>query len=135
MRILLLAFALLLSACATAPSGLQVETVSTGQPLPGANCVVSNGSQNWNIVTPATVLTFSGGAYLRVWCDKPGYRTSELVLQGGANSAPWWGPSVGLGVSAGSHGHAGVGLGLSFPFMGPAVRSYPGRVTVEMSPQ
>ena len=135
MRIPLLAITLLLSACATGPgAGLQVDTISGGQPLPGANCVVSSGSQSWNVVTPATVPLFSSGGNLRVLCDKPGYRTSELLLQG-LISDPWWGSSVGLGISSGSHGHTGVGLGLSLPFFGGMRSSYPGRVTVEMNPQ
>jgi predicted small secreted protein len=135
MRLIVLAISLLLSACATTPgSGLQVDTVSGGQPLPGANCVVSNGRQSWNLVTPAALPLVPAAGNLRVWCDKAGYRTSELVLQGTA-SDPWWGPAVGLGISGGSHGHTGVGLGLSFPLFGSPRSSYPGRVIVEMSPQ
>jgi len=126
---------LLLSACATGPvnSGLQVETVSAGQALAGANCVVSHGGQSFTVLTPATVPVNSSGGDLRVWCEKAGYRTSELVLQAGVSNG-WWGPSVGLGLSSGGYGRTGLGLGLSFPFFSP-VRSTPGRVTVEMSPQ
>ena len=130
----LMGASLLLTACVTGPGpGMLVETVSQGQALSGANCTVSNGRESWNVVTPASIRLNSGGD-LRVWCEKPGYRTSELVWQGSGDSG-WWGPSVGLGLAGGIGGRTGLGLGLSFPLMGGRSAGYPARVTIEMNPQ
>ncbi len=132
MRYLILLLPIALAACATTGSsggGIAVETVSRGQALPGANCVVSTGAGNWNVTTPAAVAVGSASGDLRVLCHKAGYRSSEMVFK---PSSPL-GSNVGLGVGGGS-GNVGVGVGLNFPIsLGGG--SYPSRVTVDMNPQ
>lgn len=132
MHRLILLLPIALAACATAGSsggGIAVETYSRGQPLPGANCSLSIGSNSWNIVTPATVPVGSAYGDLRVVCNKAGYRTSELVFKPSSAS----GSSLGVGVGGGG-GHVGVGLGMSVPItLGRG--GYPSRVSVDMNPQ
>ena len=132
MRHLFLLLPLAIAACATTGSGdgvVTIETASRGQALNGANCMVSTGSGNWNVVTPASVNIGSASGDLRVLCNKDGFRTSEIVFR---PSNPY-GSSMGVGVGGGG-GHVGVGVGLSFPirFGGG---TYPSRVTVDMNPQ
>jgi len=132
MRHLILLLPLAIAACATTGSSdgvIAVETVARGQPVTGANCAVSTGSGNWNVVTPASLNIGSANGDLRVICNKPGFRTSEIVFR---PSNPY-GSSMGVGVGGGG-GNVGVGVGLSFPvrFGGG---TYPSRVTVDMNPQ
>lgn len=131
MRYLILLLPVALAACATTGSGggIAIETASRGQPLPGANCVVSTNSGNWNIVTPATVAVGSGSGDLRVICKKDGYRTSEVLFR---PSGPW-GSNVGLGIGGGG-GNVGVGVGLNFP-ISVGGGTYPSRITVDLNPQ
>ena len=132
MRHLILLLPLALAACATTGSSggvVVIETASRGQPLTGANCVVSTGSGNWSVVTPASVHVGSASGDLRVLCNKEGYRASEIVFR---PSSPY-GSSMGVGVGGGG-GNVGVGVGLSFPIsLGGG--TYPSRVTVDMNPQ
>jgi hypothetical protein len=121
----------LLTACASgglADGSIVVETASRGQPLPGANCAVSTGAGNWNIVTPATFIVGDARGDLRVVCNKSGYRTSEVLYRplGPSNS------SIGIGIGGGT-GNVGVGLGFGFPISFGGAR-YPSQVTVEMNP-
>ena len=111
MRNLLLLSLLILSGCATGPGGgMQIDTVSQGQALAGASCVVTNGGQSWTVVTPASLTMQGNNADLRVICDKPGYRTSELILQDlhGGSGLGWPGPNVGVGISGGSGGRGSL---------------------------
>jgi hypothetical protein len=115
---------------------MQIDTVSQGQALPGASCVVSSGAQSFTVVTPATVTLPDRFGDLRVLCDKPGYRSSELILQDlpGGGAYGWPGSNLGIGISGGSGGRVGMGVGLSFPFfMGQG--GSPRRVVIEMNPQ
>lgn len=132
MRHLILLLPLAIAACATTGSSggvIAIETASQGQVLTGANCVVSTGSGNWNVVTPASVNVGSASGDLRVVCNKEGFRTSEILFR---PSNPY-GSSMGVGVGGGGS-RVGVGVGLSFPisFGGG---TYPSRVTVDMNPQ
>lgn len=135
MRYLILLLPIALAACAStgssSGSGITIETASKGQPLPGANCVVSTNNGNWNVTTPATVNVGSVSGDLRVVCNKQGYRTSETIYK--PSGSHGYGPNVGLGVGGGS-GNVGVGVGMSVPirFGGGG---YPSRVSVEMNPQ
>jgi hypothetical protein len=132
MRHLILLLPVVLAACATTGStggAITVETVSGGQALPGADCLVSTGAGSWNIRTPASVNVGSASGDLRVVCNKAGYRTSELVFK---PSNPV-GSSVGLGVGGGG-GNVGVGVGMNFPIR-VGSGSYPSHVTVNMNPQ
>lgn len=133
MRRSILILSLALAACATTGSGggdITLETTSKGQPLAGATCVVHTGAGNWTVATPGTVVVGRPSGDLHVVCDKPGYRTSELIYK---PSSGYSGSSMGIGVGGGS-GHVGMGVGLSFPLM-LGGGSYPARITVEMNPE
>ncbi len=132
MRNLVPLLALTLAACASTGSGgsyIAVETRSKGQPVTGATCVVRTGAGTWNVVTPGTVNVGSASGDLNVVCDKPGFRTSELVYKPSGRS----GSSVGIGLGGGG-GNVGLGVGLSFPIMYGS-GNYPNRVTIDMNPQ
>lgn len=132
MRHLILLLPIVLAACATtgsSDSGISIETQSRGQPLPGAACTVTTGAGKWNVTTPAAVQVGSASGDLRVVCNKPGFRTSELIFK---PSNPV-GSNVGVGVGGGG-GNVGVGLGMNFPIrLGGG--GYPSRVIVDMNPQ
>lgn len=135
MRYQVLVLALLLGACATTGTGekgIAIETTSNQQVISGANCVVSNNSGNWNVVTPAIVDVGAANGDLRVLCNKAGFRTSEFVFRPTSHTT---GSSFGIGL--GNVGrHTGVGVGMNFPIGGIGRSgSYPSKVTVEMSPQ
>jgi len=74
-----------LAACATQsapPAGqLQVVTLAQGKPLSGAECVVSNLSGSWQVTTPGMVMLGEPNGDLRVVCNHPGYRSSEVVYR------------------------------------------------------
>ncbi|WP_052135191.1 hypothetical protein [Collimonas arenae] len=139
MRVLLPSLTLMLgvalSGCATVASEnghVLIEATSDSQQLSGARCVVKTDSSRWNVVTPGDVLIVTADGDLHVVCDKPGYRTSEVVYRAppGLNS-----PSVGIGASGGSGGvgAAGIGLGANLPLsFGGKEKAYPSRVLVEM---
>jgi hypothetical protein len=132
MRYLSLLFPLALAACATTGSNggsILVETVAQGQALNGASCSVSTNGGSWSVTTPASVAIGGANGDLRVICNKPGYRTSELILK----PSSYANPSMGVGIGGGS-GNVGVGLGFSLPIASGGA-SYPGRITVNMNPQ
>jgi hypothetical protein len=127
--ILFMSFAL--AACATTGSGsgsVSIETTANGQALPGANCMVSTGAGNWNLVTPASAPVGSANGDLRVVCNKSGYRTSEVIYR---PSSP---TNSNIGIGIGGGGRVGVGIGLGIPIsLGRG--GYPSTITVEMNPQ
>jgi hypothetical protein len=130
--------ALGLGACATAPvsNDLGIETVSRGQPVPGANCTVQLVEGSFDIVTPAVVPARNTRGDLRVVCNKPGYRTSEVLYRGGYAGYDGYGSrtSLGFGVGGGG-GSVGYGIGLGVPIGGGASpSSMPASVLVEMNP-
>jgi hypothetical protein len=132
MRHLILLLPLAITACATTGSSggvIAIETATRGQELPGANCVVSTASGNWNVITPASVNVGDASGDLRVLCNKDGYRTSEAIFR---PSNPY-GSSMGVGVGGGS-GNVGVGVGLHFPVL-LGGGSYPSHVKVDLNPQ
>ncbi|MDB5841686.1 MAG: hypothetical protein JWQ23_3638 [Herminiimonas sp.] len=144
MRYLIMSFSLALAACATPGPGnpnIAIETASGGQFVSGADCQVISSAGNWNVTTPAAVPAANSVGDLRVVCNKPGYRTSEVVYRGnGAGSYGGYGyggPNVGVGIGGGSGGRVGVGLGIGFPIGGGGgyAAGYPSRILVEMSPQ
>lgn len=131
MRHLILLLPIALAACATTGSSggnIAIETVSRGQPVTGAQCLVSTNAGNWNIVTPTTVNVGSASGDLRVVCNKEGYRPSEAIFR------PYSpvGSSVGIGAGGGGR-NLGVGVGLNFPVL-LGGGTYPSRVTVELNP-
>jgi hypothetical protein len=128
--ILMLSFAV--TACATNGSGdgsLAVDTTSRGQILAGASCVVKTDAASWTVITPAIIAGVMPTSDLRVVCDKPGYRTSELIYKPDART----GGSLGIGVGSGGR-HTGVGFGFNMP-IATGNGGYPARVTVDMNPQ
>ncbi len=131
MRHLFLLFPLFLAACASSPSGngnVLVETASRGQALQGAQCTARTGNGNWTVMTPGSVPVGSARGDLRIICNKPGYRTSEVVYQ---PSRPT-NSNLGIGVGGGG-GNLGVGVGLGIP-VSLGSGNYPARVIVEMNP-
>ena len=119
LRLLLLAVAAqTLVGCATngtADNGLSIDTAARGQSLAGSACTAMIDDMRWDIVTPATIAVDGARGELRVVCNHPGFRTSELIFR------PF---SVG-----GATGSAGTGLP-SNNFGG----RYPKRLTLDMNP-
>lgn len=134
MRHLIYILPFILGACASGVpnnGNVSIDTASKGQIVEGATCVVSNNAGQWNITTPASAPVGGPDGTLRVLCNKPGYRTSEVVYQPSYGSS---GSSVGLGVGRfGSHTGGGIGIGI--PIGGFGGGGYPSAITVEMSPQ
>jgi hypothetical protein len=132
MRYLILLLSCAVAACATTGSsnvGVSVETISKGQLLAGASCIVTTNAGSWTITTPATVAVGSANGDLRVICNKAGYRTSEVVYR---SSSPV-NSGVGVGIGGGS-GNVSVGLGMGIP-VALGGGGYPSRIAVEMNPQ
>lgn len=130
----------LLVGCASQPSppAGQVQLVSTaqGKPLLGAACVVSNLSGSWNVQTPAIVIVGEPNGDLRVVCDHPGYRASEVIYRLPGSTVSHSGTRVSVGVGGGSFGSAsgiGVSMGFGFP-LGSARQRYPAQLTVDLTP-
>jgi len=136
--LLAMGLALGLGACATAPvsNDLGIETVSRGQPVPGASCTVQLVEGSFTIVTPAVVPARNTGGDLRVVCNKPGYRTSEVLYRGGYAGYGGYGSRTSLGFGLGGGGGSiGYGIGLGVPIGGGASpSSLPASVLVEMNP-
>lgn len=132
MRYSILLLPLALAACATTGSNggvVAISTVTKGQDLPGAQCHVSTAAGNWDVITPGSVQIGGAAGDLRVVCNKPGYRTSEVVYKPSSG----YGSSLGIGAGGGG-GNVGVGVGLSIPVrMGSG--GYPADITVTMNPQ
>ena len=134
------ALATLLISCASqpsAPSGqLQVVSTAQGKPLTGAACVVSNSSGSWNVKTPATVIVGEPNGDLRVSCDHPGYRASEVIYRLPGSAVGSSGTRVSVGVGGGSFGSTsgmGVSMGIGFP-LGSVRQRYPAQLTVDLTP-
>ncbi|MCE2867160.1 MAG: hypothetical protein LW805_07390 [Oxalobacteraceae bacterium] len=130
----------LLVSCASQPSPpagqLQVLSTAQGKPLTGAACVVSNLSGSWNVQTPATVMVGDPNGDLRVVCEHPGYRNSEVIYRMSGGGVSNSGTRVNVGVGGGSFGSAsgvGVSMGIGFP-LGTVRQRYPGQLTVDLTP-
>jgi hypothetical protein len=131
MRYAICLLPLLLTACASGGWGdgrVAISTASNGQEFGGAVCTVMNNAGSWNVTTPASIQTGRAEGELRIVCNKPGYRTSELRLPPYGQSAS----SMGVGLGGGSGG-VGVGLGFSLPIASGG-GSYPPRIVVNMHP-
>lgn len=130
----------LLVSCASQPSPpagqLQVLSTAQGKPLTGAACVVSNLSGSWNVQTPATVMVGDPNGDLRVVCEHPGYRSSEVIYRIPGGGVSKSGTRVNVGVGGGSFGSAsgvGVSMGIGFP-LGAVRQRYPSQLTVDLTP-
>jgi hypothetical protein len=139
-RLSVLTLTLAVAACATPPvnNDISIETASGGQFLPGASCTVQTAEGSFTVLTPATVPVRQPAGDLRVVCNRPGFRTSEVLYRGlgygGYNGyGGYGGPSVGLGLGGGG-GNVGFGLGLGFPIGGLRNNSGPARIVVDMTP-
>ncbi len=116
---------------------LEILVASQGQVVPDARCTVNTASRRWDDVRPPTVVPVGPpDGQLRVACQKPGFRDSEVLYSPSPYSYAG-NPNVGVGVAGGSGGGVGVGFGFNFPVGGGAgpVGGYPSRITVEMTPQ
>lgn len=132
MRYISLLLPLVLTACATGNWGdgrVTVVTASNGQEFGGASCAVMNNAASWNVTTPGTLEIGRASGELRIICNKPGYRTSELRLPPYGQQS---GSSMGVGLGGGSGG-VGLGLGFSLPISSGG-GSYPPRIVVNMYP-
>ncbi|MFM7759457.1 MAG: hypothetical protein ACKO6R_01125 [Burkholderiaceae bacterium] len=121
----------------TTPAG-QIEVLSTtiGKPLTGAACVVSNLSGSWQITTPGTAIVGEPNGDLRVVCEHPGYRSSEVIYRLPGSAVGNSGTRVSVGVGGGSFGAAsgvGVSMGIGFPLSSLRQR-YPAQLTVDLTP-
>lgn len=117
---------LALAACATtAPdSGIAIETAHNGQPVKGAECAVTTNAGTWKVTTPGTAPVGSPSGDLRVVCNKPGYRPSEVVYRATPGSG---GSNMSIGIGGGTGGaRAGVGFGFGIP-VGTGRSTYPDR--------
>ena len=129
-----------LAACATQPAPpvgqLQVVTLAQGKPLAGAECVVSNLSGSWQVTTPGMVMLGEPNGDLRVVCNHPGYRSSEVIYRLPVGALSNSGTRVSVGVGGGSFGTSsgvGVSMGLGFP-LGSSKQRYPAQLTVDLTP-
>ena len=61
--------------------GVLIDTAARGQPLPGVACAASIDDLHWDVVTPAVISVGDARGELRVVCNHPGYRTSELIFR------------------------------------------------------
>ena len=137
----LILFPAMLCACSSTPQRpegqIDILTTAQGTPLSGAECTVDTGAGNWKVVTPAVVNVGEPRGDLRVVCNRAGFRTSEVLVRGGAGGYTPGGTRVGVGVGGGSWGsHSGIGisLGFGFPLSGGSRSHYPAQVLVEMTP-
>jgi hypothetical protein len=129
-----------LAACATQPAlpagQLQVVTLAQGKPFAGAECVVSNLSGSWQVTTPGMVMLGEPNGDLRVVCNHPGYRSSEVIYRLPVGALSSSGTRVSVGVGGGSFGTSsgvGVSMGLGFP-LGSSKQRYPAQLTVDLTP-
>jgi hypothetical protein len=113
-----------------------VVSTAQGKPLTGAACDVSNLSGSWNVQTPATVMVGEPNGDLRVVCDHPGYRASEVIYRLPGSTVGSSGTRVSVGVGGGSFGSAsGMGMSMGFGFpLGSVRQRYPAQLTVDLSP-
>lgn len=139
-RALAVLLPLLLAACATSPNtpagSIELVTTVKGKSFAGASCVVSNLAGRWPVQTPATVVVGEPNGDLRVVCEHPGYRSSEVLYRLPASGLGNSATRVSVGVGGGSFGSAsgvGVSLGIGLP-LGSMRQSYPARVTVDLTP-
>ena len=124
------------SGCATvAPSepGITIETVARGRPLEGAACTATIDVLRWDVTTPAVLAVGGAGGELRIVCDYPGFRTSELVFRPAVYSGSGLSAGVGFGTfGSGSGFSLGLGFPLGFSSARPAAQ-YPKRLVIEMN--
>ena len=100
---------------------------------------VSTLAGQWPLQTPASVMVGEPNGDLRVVCDHPGHRSSEVVYRlpgsslGGIGNS---GTRVSVGVGGGTFGSTsgvGVSMGIGFPLGGVRQR-YPSQLTVDLTP-
>ncbi len=127
-----------LTGCTSQPSlpeGLiDLDAISQGKPLPGADCTARTLSGSWSVHTPATVNVGAPNGDLHIICHLAGYRSSEVIIRAPA-AAGLGGARVSVGVGGGFGGYSGGGMSLGFGFpMAPAGGRYPPSIVVEMTP-
>jgi hypothetical protein len=132
MRYALWLLPLVLAGCATpgADKGIEIETTHAGKAINDAQCTVTTDAGSWQVTTPGTAPVGTPSGDLRVVCDKPGYRTSEVVYRATPGTSNM---SIGIGGGSGG-GRVGVGFGFGIP-IGQGRTTYPSRIVVDMNPQ
>ena len=118
----------LLTACAGMagpPPGILIETAAAGQPLPGVACVAMIDSTRWDVVTPARISLGSANGVLRIVCNHPGFRTSELIFKPAPMTSP------GLSAAFGSYSSSAA-LDAAFPLGGVGSR-YPEHLVLDLN--
>ena len=120
----LLALALGVAGCVTgcvttAPDtpGVLIETAARGQPLTGVACTAVIDGTRWDVVTPAMISLGDARDALRIVCNHPGYRTSELIFRPISTTAA-----------------IGLGYGEGLPLYGGSIGArYPKQLTIDMN--
>ena len=75
---------MLLAGCAgmqpVAPEIL-IETAARGAPVNGAACVAMIADTRWDVLTPGKIVLGDARGTLRLVCNHPGFRSSELIFR------------------------------------------------------
>lgn len=125
-RLVPIVFLLPISGCASIVNGtneaLSVQTITTGAPVTGAQCELTNGKGTWFVQTPGSVTVHRAYGKLSVGCSKPGFEKS-MTSVGSVTKALALG-NVFFG------GLVGAGVDMS----DGAAYSYPKLITVPMKP-
>ena len=70
--------------CATMDAGeprVLIDTAVRGEPFAGVACAAAIDELHWDVVTPAAITVGDARGELRVVCNHPGYRTSEVIFR------------------------------------------------------
>lgn len=100
------AFAFVLSGCATIVEGTTQKIGVSTTPVSGANCVLTNARGSWSVTTPAIVEVKRSTTDMVITCKKDGWADGTGTLHshtsdGTTATALLWGP-IGVGIDAAS---------------------------------
>jgi len=115
---MLLSLGLAVSGCASIIKGsTQSITIST-PPTTGAICNLSNGQDNWEVMSPGAASVDKSKADIQIRCTKPGWQAATSNFEGWTVGNLVFGGIIGLGVDAATG----------------AINEYPRTFQVPMSP-
>lgn len=110
-KALFVALALLLNACSTVSQStegvLQIEVSSRGQALVDVSCYVRADKMSTTVNAPAKVNVGLVHDILEVRCEKPGYKTAEIIYRAAPRNLS---PQAGLGVQSGGGANFSIAL-------------------------